>query len=90
MERTGRPQPTENDAPFEPESGPPPLTRRTFLSGASKKALYVTPAVLTLTSSQARAGSVFDSTCGDVDSPCTADVECCSLMCVGAVVMTCS
>jgi hypothetical protein len=62
----------------------PVHTRREFLGGAVKKALYVTPVVLTLTAASSRASSTdgFDSTCGDFGSPCTLDAQCCSLMCV--------
>ena len=63
----------------EHEEGSP--TRRAFLLGTVRKAVYVTPVVLTLSASQVRAGSVWDSTCGDEGSPCTLNEECCSLMC---------
>lgn len=56
-------------------------TRRAFLRGTVRKAVYVTPVVLTLSASQVRAGSVWDSTCGDEGSPCALNEECCSLMC---------
>lgn len=58
-------------------------TRREFLGGAGRKALYVTPAVLTLAGQQAFAsgpacGSTFRHTVG---SPCSTDgigeKECC-------------
>ena|GEM_PF-777104 len=61
-----------------------PTTRRAFIRGAAKKALYVTPVVMTLAASEARAGSAdFDSTCGDKGSPCTEHADCCPpLMCM--------
>jgi len=52
-------------------------TRRAFLGGLAKKALYVTPAVLTLTAQQAVAGSA--SPCKPNGSPCTDHDECCCL-----------
>lgn len=68
---------------------PPAGTRREFLGNVGKKAAYIAPIVMTLTASQARAGSAadFDSTCGDDGSPCTVDEDCCALNCVG--MMTC-
>ena len=59
-----------------------PTTRRAFLGGAGRKALYVTPAVLTLAAQQAFAsgpvcGSHFKHTVG---SPCATDgskEDCC-------------
>jgi len=57
-------------------------TRRGFLGGASKKALYITPGILTLTAQQAMAsgfvcGSALQHTVG---SPCATDgtqKDCC-------------
>ena len=55
-------------------------SRRTFLRGAARKAVYMTPVVLTLAASQAKAASLeFDSTCGDGGSPCTVDGDCCGI-----------
>lgn len=57
-------------------------SRRSFLRAAAVKALYVTPAVLTLSASHAVAGSGgdFDSTCIEAGSvtPCAADEDCCN------------
>ena len=63
-------------------------TRRTFMRGAAKRALYVTPVIMTVAASQARAGSAgdYDSACQDLGSPCTTDADCCpglGLMCIG-------
>ncbi len=80
--------------PDETAAPPPPLaeetaargtTRRGFLQGAATKAVYVTPIVMTLTASQARAGSAadFDSTCGEEGSPCTDAFDCCCGDCMG-------
>jgi hypothetical protein len=40
--------------------------------------MYATPVVLNLTASPARAGSEFDSTCGEVQSPCAVNEDCCA------------
>lgn len=61
------------------------VSRRTFLRGSTKKALYVTPVVLALSASNVCAGSGggWDSTCREAGSPCQADGECCGgLTCV--------
>ncbi len=58
-------------------------SRRRFLRASAAKALYVTPLVLAVTATQARAGSGWDSLCGDVGSPCNVDGDCCTgLTCV--------
>jgi hypothetical protein len=58
--------------------------RRQFLGHVGKKAAYVTPVFLALSASQALAASgEFDSTCGDVGSPCTVDGDCCTNNCGG-------
>ena len=64
---------------------PPAGTRREFLANVGKKAAYIAPIVMTLTASQARAGSAadFDSTCGEKDSPCTDAFDCCCGDCMG-------
>jgi hypothetical protein len=62
------------------------VTRRAFMHGLARKARYVTPVVLGLVASEARAGSHgdYDSTCGEVGSPCQAGPDCCAgLNCVG-------
>lgn len=55
------------------------VSRRAFLRGTTKKALYVTPVVLSLSASNVCAGSGggWDSTCRETGSPCQADPECC-------------
>lgn len=55
-------------------------TRRTFLSGVSKKALYLTPVVMTLTASPAFASGA-GSGCAYVGEACTSNEECCSTIC---------
>lgn len=70
-------------------ANPRRYSRRTFLRGAAVKAAYVTPVVLTLSANSAKAGSEFNSTCGDVGSPCTTGLECCSLIC-NNLTMTCN
>lgn len=63
-------------------------TRRSFLRGVGKKALYVAPVVMTLAAQQAYAASgEFDSTCGDFQSPCTVDADCCENNCIGEPMM---
>jgi len=62
--------------PVGPEGSEPRSTRRAFLGGAGKKALYLTPVVLTLTARQAAAASGYP--CGSnyvntVGSPCATD-----------------
>ncbi|MCH7591688.1 MAG: nucleotidyltransferase family protein [Planctomycetes bacterium] len=54
-------------------------TRRGFIHGVARKALYVTPVVMTLSAQRARAGSAadFDSGCGEGGSPCTVNADCC-------------
>jgi len=66
-------------------------TRRSFLRHGVKKAVYVTPVVLTVRPSQVRAGSVdVDSTCGDVGSPCNIQADCCpTLECIGNPIKRC-
>lgn len=53
-------------------------TRRAFLRGTARKAVYATPVVLTMTASTARAGSEFDSTCGENGSPYAVNEDCCA------------
>ncbi len=68
------------------DAGKKASTRRAFIKEAATKALYVTPAVLTLTASEAKGGSGadWDSTCREDGSPCLVDAECCTgLMCIG-------
>ncbi len=61
-------------------------TRRSFLRGVGKKAVYMAPVFLALSASDAHAASgEFDSTCGDEGSPCTVDADCCSNMCMGSM-----
>lgn len=80
---------TKANTRAEPGTPARQFSRRTFLRGAAAKAAYITPVVLTLSADSARAGSEFNSTCGDVGSPCTVGLECCSLVC-NNLTMTCS
>ena len=50
-------------------------TRRAFMSGVARKAVYVAPAVLALKAAQ-RAGAEFTGCAGPL-SPCLTDPECC-------------
>lgn len=62
-------------------------TRRDFLRKSGRRAMYVTPIVLSLGASvKAAALSGFDSTCGETGSPCTADGDCCDALTCTAMV----
>ena len=53
-------------------------TRRLFLKDVGKKALYVTPVIVTLSAQRAQASATQPSlACGVVGSPCTTDDDCC-------------
>ncbi|MHC4080037.1 MAG: hypothetical protein ACYS15_06945 [Planctomycetota bacterium] len=60
-------------------------TRRAFMRGVAKKAVYVAPAVLAMQAAQ-RAGADFTG-CAGPGSPCTLDAECCSVVCLNANMM---
>ncbi len=51
-------------------------TRRSFLKDVGKKAIYVTPVVMTLSAERAQASATQPS-CGFAGSPCTTDDDCC-------------
>ena len=56
-------------------------TRRAFMGGVARKAVYVAPAVLALKAAQ-RAGADFTG-CVGPGSPCMTDPECCpTLLCL--------
>ena len=59
-------------------AAPTVSTRRTFLGDIGKKAMYITPVLLTLTASPAMA-SPADS-CARTGSPCLLDSECCGAL----------
>lgn len=84
--RTDLPSRPPNDAPTgsQPWTGSTATSRRSFLKGVGQKALYAPPIFLALSASEAYAGSGadFDSTCGDVGSPCTTDSYCCGGDCL--------
>jgi hypothetical protein len=75
-----------DDSPTPPEgkaTAPATSNRRSFLKQVGKKAVYVTPVVMTLAASEAHAGSGVRSWCGDVGSPCAVLEDCCpGLMCI--------
>jgi len=77
----------ETDRPDKPNAANPPgdrsaaqATRRAFLGAVGKKALYVTPIVMTLTAQQARAAST-PSSCTSTGEACTEDTDCCTTHC---------
>lgn len=78
MEHDPKQQDPAAARPLIADAGGLTTTRRGFMGGAAKKAIYVTPVVLTMRASQARAGSEVDSTCGDLGSPCTETADCCA------------
>ncbi len=55
-------------------------TRRSFMVGLGKKAVYVAPVVLALKAAQ-RAGADFTG-CVGPGSPCNIDGDCCSSTCL--------
>lgn len=75
-------------APLPHDDLDPGPTRRTFLRGAGRKAVFVTPVVMTLAASTTRAGSGWDSDCIEKGSAttCTVNEDCCPpLTCTGGV-----
>lgn len=54
----------------------PATTRRRFVQDVGKKALYITPVVLTLTAAEAL-GAPGSGNCYQLGSPCTAASDCC-------------
>ncbi len=73
-------------APQESQAG---TTRRSFVKSVGKKALYVTPVLMTLTANEAHAASASAALpCYEYGDPCTADEQCCSLNCHD-LTMTC-
>ena len=56
----------------------PATTRRRFVQDVGKKALYITPVVMTLTAAEAL-GAPGSGNCYQLGSPCTADSDCCEL-----------
>ncbi len=56
----------------------PATTRRGFVHEVGKKALYITPVMLTLTASQAMA--IGSPSCKPVGSPCTVPGDCCEFL----------
>ncbi|MHC4217798.1 MAG: hypothetical protein ACYSU7_05005 [Planctomycetota bacterium] len=62
-------------------------TRRAFISGVAKKAVYVAPAVLAMQAAQ-RAGADFTG-CVGPGSPCAINADCCSVSCLTPSMMAC-
>lgn len=61
--------------PGDSDRAEPTSHRRVFLGAATRKALYVAPAVMML-KAPARLNGAGPS-CGNAGSPCAADAECC-------------
>lgn len=61
-------------------------TRRGFLTGAGKRAVFVLPAVWSLSTQQAAAAS--GVSCSAYGAPCEVNEDCCTLNCHG-LTMTC-
>ncbi len=86
---TRQPKPT---APREPSADPTPAaptpaaplpvggSRRDFMTGVGKKALYITPVLLTLSAAQAIA-SPHAASCKTLGGSCSTNSDCCSNSC---------
>ncbi len=55
---------------------PRPIRRRVFIGRVAKKAAYVAPAVLALKAAQTAHAGI--SGCGQAQSPCATDADCCA------------
>ena len=75
---------------------PRPIHRRVFVGRVAKKAVYVAPAVMVLKA--ARTAHAGISGCGEAQSPCATDADCCpaftcktmtGMNCMGAGGCTC-
>jgi hypothetical protein len=64
--------------------GPERSTRRAFLAGVGRKAVYVTPIVLTLSANSAFA-SPHSASCKQLGGSCTTNNDCCSNNCTESV-----
>ena len=60
-------------------------TRRSFLKDVGKKAVYVTPVVMTLSAERAQASATQPS-CGIEGSPCTTEDDCCVGCCSNGMI----
>lgn len=79
-----QPRASEPSTTSDTVEAPSAETRRSFLRGVGKKTVYMAPVFLVLSASDAQAASGdFDSTCGDLGSPCTVGADCCSNNCGG-------
>ena len=58
-------------------------TRRAFLDGAGRKALFMAPVIVTLSAQQALAEGSRTVSCTVSGDPCVTDEECCSGDCMG-------
>ena len=71
------------------DRGAAQATRRAFLGAVGKKALYVTPVVMTLTAQQAMAAgsnaSANPPSCAGAGEACVIDTDCCSNMCIAGM-----
>ena len=68
---------------IDPDRARSGTTRRSFLKNVGKKALYVTPVVMTLTAQEAcAAASPSFVSCGPAGDPCVVDTDCCSNNCM--------
>jgi hypothetical protein len=77
--RSGRHDDPELSGCSAPHESQATTTRRSFVKSVGKKALYVTPVVVTLTANEAHAAS--PASCIQYGSPCTVHEDCCSLNC---------
>jgi hypothetical protein len=75
----------ESNADAGVQDARPLATRRSFLKDVGRKAIYVTPVVMTFAASEARAGSATRSWCGEKGSPCAGHSDCCpEFMCLAS------
>jgi hypothetical protein len=63
---------------------PRSITRRAFLCGVGKRAIYIAPVVVALSASQAHAAS---PSCVPSGEACLLDSDCCSNRCAGGAMI---
>lgn len=61
-------------------------TRRAFLGGAGRKALFAAPIIVTLSAQQALAAGSRTVSCTLSGDACVTNEECCSATCTGGMV----